>query len=159
MKSPQATSNELDSFRHLMTPTNPDRCFFSFAVNNTRTSTAAFARASSQATAQRDMDSGGVAEQSDGLLYSSDEVEDLTSDATEPASVAAPVVEPRRLCDEPRNYALCPQLGKACNTGRGTRAPITPATGPGTASTRTCKLLGRYLLGLPSLGRNKAAKL
>ena len=36
------------------------------------------------------MDSWGVAEQSDCLLYSSDEVEDLTLDATEPASVAAP---------------------------------------------------------------------
>ena len=85
--------------------------------------------------------------ESDGLEYQDDEedededdepVHDLTGGGAllsvqPPAATAAP-----RLHNAPRECAIRMPRGKAANIGA--RGPITPATGPGQASTRFCNL-------------------
>ena len=101
---------------------------------------------------------------SDGLEYQDDEEEededdeplhDLTGGGAllsvqPPAATAAP-----RLHNAPRECAIHMPRGKAANTAA--RGPITPATGPGQASTRFCNLAEALLATGATFG-NKAAK-
>ena len=101
--------------------------------------------------------------ESDGLEYQDEEeeededdepVHDLTgggalSSVQPPAATAAP-----RLHNAPRECAIRRPRGKAANTGA--RGPITPATGPGQASTRFCNLAEALLAG--ATNGHKAAK-
>jgi len=102
--------------------------------------------------------------ESDGLEYQDEEeeeeednepVHDLTGGGALlsvqlPAATAAP-----RLHNAPREYAIRMPRGKAANTGA--RGPITPATGPGQASTRFC-YLAEALLATGATFGHKAAK-
>jgi len=85
--------------------------------------------------------------ESDGLEYQDDEEEEdedeeLVHDLTGGGALA--VVQPPAasavpgLRNAPRECTIRMPIGKAANTGA--RGPITPATGPGQASTRFCNL-------------------
>jgi len=102
--------------------------------------------------------------ESDGLEYQDDQeeeeeddepVRDLTGGGAllsvqVPVDTAAP-----RLHNAPRECAIRMSRGKAANTGA--RGPITPATGPGQASTRFCNL-AEALLATGATFDNKVAK-
>ena len=103
--------------------------------------------------------------ESDGLENQDDEEEEDEDDEPEhdltgggallsvqpPAATAAP-----RLHNAPRECAIRMPRGKAANTGA--RRPITPATGPGQASTRFCNLAEALLATRGATFGNKVAK-